>query len=97
MSNNSLLTRLASCAAALALSAAVAAAQDGPASGGALPSGRRLGPPPIAIEACAGASKGDACTINGSYGERISGSCAAIGDRLACVPTGGAAPQAGQG
>ena len=72
-------------AAALSLSAVLAtAAHAQPAPGGRRPPG----PPPIAIDACAGAAEGDDCAFNGRYGEQVSGSCTKLGEALACKPAG---------
>ncbi len=53
---------------------------------------RPPGPPPIAIEACAGAAEGDDCAFNGRYGEQVSGNCTKLGEALACRPAGGPPP-----
>ena len=54
-------------------------------------SGKRRGPPPQAIEACADQSEGAACSFSGRRGEVV-GSCIAPPqdkDELACAPEGG--------
>ncbi len=38
--------------------------------------GKRHGPPPVAIEACAAAVDGDACSFEGRQGDALSGQCA---------------------
>lgn len=49
--------------------------------------GRRGGPPPEAIEACSGASEGQACTVDTPHGT-LEGTCRQVPDldELACVP-----------
>ena len=47
----------------------------------------RRGPPPVAIEACAAAVDGDACSFEGRRGDALQGEC--VTDReeiLACRP-----------
>jgi hypothetical protein len=60
-------------------------------------SGKRRGPPPEAIEACADQAEGAACTFSGRRGD-VSGSCIVPPndeETLACAPEGG--PPRGQG
>jgi hypothetical protein len=47
----------------------------------------RRGPPPEAIEACSGASEGQACTVDTPHGT-LEGTCRQVPnlDELACVP-----------
>lgn len=54
-------------------------------------SGGRRGPPPEAIEACAGKSANDACSFTGRRDDTIEGTCFAPPgiDELACAPEGG--------
>jgi hypothetical protein len=61
----------------------------GPAPVGTPPAeGRRRGPPPEAIAACADAREGDACAFDGPPG-RLEGQCRVVRDgSLACVPAG---------
>lgn len=56
---------------------------------GAPPSeGRRRGPPPEALAACAEAGEGDACAFDAPFG-RLEGQCRVVpGGSLACVPAG---------
>ncbi|MFN8642722.1 MAG: hypothetical protein U0802_14110 [Candidatus Binatia bacterium] len=82
-----LLPRITTAATAVALTAALAVAQGPP------PPGRPPGPPPIALAACAQADEGDACHITGQYGEHIAGTCALVGEQLACVPDDGPPPR----
>ncbi len=56
------------------------------------PGGAPRKPPQEAIDACSGASEGDACEINAPHGI-VTGTCRVIQDLLACVPAGG--PQQG--
>lgn len=53
-------------------------------------SGKRRGPPPEAIEACASLSAGEACAFTGRRGD-LSGICFAPREELAlaCAPEGG--------
>ena len=54
-------------------------------------SGKRRGPPPEAIEACADQAEGAACTFSGRRGD-VSGSCIVPPngeEALACAPEGG--------
>ena len=63
---------------------AVAEAGDGQRHGG------RHGPPAVAMEACAAAVQGDACSFVGREGETVSGSCEIPRDeQLVCSPEGG--------
>jgi hypothetical protein len=60
-------------------------------------SGKRRGPPPEAIAACADQTEGAACAFTGRRGE-VEGSCIAPPQdqgELACAPEGG--PPAGHG
>ncbi len=50
------------------------------------------GPPPEAIQACAGQSQGAACRFTAPHGP-VTGSCMLIRQQLACVPPGGPPPQ----
>jgi hypothetical protein len=49
-------------------------------------------PPPAAIDACAGAASGDACSFDTPRGDELSGTCRLVGPDddqiLACVPKG---------
>jgi hypothetical protein len=54
-------------------------------------SGKRRGPPPEAIEACADQAEGAACSFSGHRGD-ITGTCIIPPkdqDELACAPEGG--------
>jgi len=53
--------------------------------------GKRRGPPPEAIEACASSSEGASCSFAGRKGDTVEGTCIAPGgeDSLACAPAGG--------
>jgi hypothetical protein len=54
-------------------------------------SGKRHGPPPEAIDACADQDEGAACSFSGRRGD-VTGSCIVPGhdqDKLACAPEGG--------
>ncbi len=53
------------------------------------PGGPSGGPPQEAIDACSGASEGDACEFTPPVGT-ITGTCMQIEGQLACVPEGGA-------
>ena len=74
-------TMLATLAVAFAVSSAPAQQPGAPP-----PQGRRHGPPPIALQACAGGAEGDACSCTGRYGERIAGTCTSFGEQIACLP-----------
>ena len=52
------------------------------------PGGAPRTPPQEAIDACGGASEGDACEINAPHGI-VTGTCRLIEGLLACVPAGG--------
>ncbi len=56
-----------------------------PSQEGQLPAG---GPPQEAIDACSGASEGDACEFTAPIGT-ITGTCMQVEGQLACVPEGG--------
>lgn len=52
--------------------------------------GGRRGPPPEALQACAEASQGQACSFAGRQGEAVTGTCEIPrGDELVCFPEGG--------
>ncbi len=54
----------------------------------------RRGPPRVAVEACANAVQGDACTFEGRRGESLQGTCWAPQDKpLACRPEGAPPPR----
>ena len=60
--------------------------------------GKRRGPPPEAIEACADKSEGDSCGFSGRRGEDLDGICFVPPDdqgELACKPEGGRGGKAG--
>ncbi|MFK8043798.1 hypothetical protein [Congregibacter sp.] len=80
---------IATSAIALAsLSVNVAAQEDDGENRG---QGKRRGPPPEALEACANLSEGDACAFTGRRGD-MSGVCFAPPKEdaaLACAPEGG--------
>ncbi|MFA4918795.1 MAG: hypothetical protein WC581_06030 [Thermodesulfovibrionales bacterium] len=63
---------------------AAAWALDGPQD-----SGKRMGPPPEAIEACKDKSEGAAVEFTGPRGEKIKATCKQIEGQLAAVPDGG--------
>lgn len=70
-----------------------AGAPAGPTQGGAAAGPRDGTPPQAALQACAGASQGAACSFAGPRG-MLSGACTAVETgALACVPPGG--PPAG--
>ena len=72
----------------LTLHSALAAAQP--------ENGKRRGPPPEAIAACADASQGDSCSFTGRQGEDLQGSCITpprASDELACLPQGMRPPE----
>lgn len=54
-------------------------------------------PPPAAIDACAGAASGDACSFDTPRGDELSGTCRLVGPDddqiLACVPKGHRPPR----
>lgn len=51
--------------------------------------GGRRGPPPVALEACADAATGAACSFEGRQGDTFRGTCHAVRDGdVACVPEG---------
>ena len=51
---------------------------------------RHAGPPPEAMEACAGAAESDACAFISPRGDEINGTCEYLpGDEFACLPEGG--------
>jgi len=81
-------TRAKMVAAAFAVSTALvplaAAAQQQP---------RPPMPPPAAIDACAGAVEGDGCGFVGRFDDEVLGTCAILGDQLACRPEGGPPPR----
>lgn len=55
-------------------------------------SGKRRGPPPQAIEACADQTEGETCSFTGRRSEEVTGTCIVPrGDEesLACAPEGG--------
>ena len=53
--------------------------------------GKRRGPPPEALEACANSSEGESCSFAGRGGKTVEGSCIVPRneDSLACAPEGG--------
>lgn len=52
--------------------------------------GEHRGPPEVALQACAAAVQGDACSFEGRGGEQLQGTCFAPEDKpLACKPEGG--------
>jgi hypothetical protein len=52
--------------------------------------GQRGGPPPEAVEACAGAAVSGTCAFTSPLGDKINGTCEYVpGDIFACVPDGG--------
>lgn len=57
------------------------------------PEGNRVrhgGPPPEAMEACAGAAESDDCAFTSPHGDEIAGTCEYLpGDEFACLPEGG--------
>ncbi|MEL7447867.1 MAG: hypothetical protein AAFN78_01580 [Pseudomonadota bacterium] len=56
--------------------------------------GERRGPPRVAVEACASAVQGDACSFEGRRGESLQGTCWAPQDKpLACKPEGAPPPR----
>lgn len=60
--------------------------------------GRPHGPPPEAIEACAGFSEGDTCSFSGRRG-KVEGTCIVSPrdeETLACAPEGGPPPEGGR-
>lgn len=60
--------------------------------------GERPGPPPEAIEACASAEEGDACSFEGRNDDIVEGTCmpGPVPELpLACRPAGGAPPPRG--
>jgi hypothetical protein len=59
-------------------------AVDGPPD-----SGRHMGPPPEAIEACKDKSEGAAVEFTGPRGEKIKATCKQIDDQLVAVPEEG--------
>ena len=59
-------------------------AMDGPPD-----SGRHMGPPPEAIEACKDKSEGAAVEFTGPRGEKIKATCKQIEGQLVAVPDGG--------
>jgi hypothetical protein len=73
-----------------ALGSALFLASPAPADGGDGGCGKRggrwHGPPQVAFDACAEAAEGTPCTFTGRRGREIAGTCAPIGDGLACVP-----------
>ena len=55
-------------------------------------SGKRRGPPPQAIEACADQTEGEACSFSGGRGEEVTGTCIVppqSEESLVCAPEGG--------
>lgn len=51
--------------------------------------GKRGKPPQVALDACANAAEGNACSFEGRRGDTLSGSCAiARSGDLACLPEG---------
>lgn len=58
----------------------------------------RRGPPPEAIEACAGKSADDPCSFTGRRDDTIEGTCFAPHDvdELACAPEGGPPERGGR-
>ncbi len=81
---------------ALALGAgSVAAANDRSGDG---ERGGRRGPPPEALQACAGGAQGQSCSFTGRRGETVSGTCEIPrGDKLVCFPEGGPPSQGRRG
>ena len=54
--------------------------------------GRRHGPPPEAIEACADLSEGDACSFTGRRDDDVKGTCIVLprgNEGLVCAPEDG--------
>ncbi len=54
--------------------------------------GRPPGPPPEAVQACAGKSEGAQVSFSGRNGESFSGVCRSIDGQLAAMPAGMAPP-----
>lgn len=55
-------------------------------------SGKRRGPPPQAIEACADQTEGEACSFTGGRSEEVTGTCIVPRrgeESLVCAPEGG--------
>lgn len=50
--------------------------------------GSRRGPPPEAIEACAGAGVDEACEFQAPHGT-VTGTCRSIQNQVICAPEGG--------
>ncbi|MGB3211743.1 MAG: hypothetical protein WBB19_13650 [Desulforhopalus sp.] len=50
---------------------------------------RRMGPPPEAIQACAGKKAGDSVEFTGRRGETVKATCREINGQLAAAPVGG--------
>lgn len=48
--------------------------------------GQHMGPPPGAVEACAGKQAGDKATLNGPDGKTLSGVCHEMGGKLMLMP-----------
>ncbi len=51
--------------------------------------GRRMGPPPEAIEACKDKAEGTAVEITTPRGDKIKATCKQVNDQLVAVPEGG--------
>ena len=82
----------------LCVAAPFAQAQPGSQSDGQ--GGRRHGPPPEAIDACADQAEGAACEFPGFRGETVEGTCIAPpgrDDELVCAPEGGPPHQGSHG
>ena len=90
------MTRKASMLLAALLAMNIAHADPGTDQGmdGDHHNGERRGPPRVAVEACANAVPGDACTFEGRRGESLQGTCWAPQDKpLACRPEGAPPPR----